>query len=338
MAKMFYTLEEAAEKLGVSADEVKGFAADGKLQQFRDRDRLMFKRDEVDKLVTQQAEEANDATDLTGSQFSDSGMPLADIGDTGAIDLLGETPAPGQQPSLEDTGKDLSALDDASSIPLADSQGSGTPADAAARTGGGSGFDLEDSAGGTGISVFESGEIEPVDPLAQTRPQTGAGGGDDTDLSLDSISSGSGLLDLTHEHDDTSLGVELDEIMPQDTATGSAIAAGAAGSTAASAILEEMASEGGPSMEAATPLAASAYAAEAYDPQGSSMSAGLLIGAVTALMLAFIAAVAGLMGAPSAIAALIGTSTGSVLAWAGGVLVFSLVLGGIGFVLGKSQA
>lgn len=194
---------------------------------------------------------------------------------------------------------------------------------------------MEDTAGGTGISVFDSGEIEPVDPLAQTRPQTG--GADETDLSLDSISSGSGLLDLTHEHDDTSLGVELDEIMPQDTATGSAIAAGAAGSTAASAILEEMASEGGPTAEPAMPLAA-AYAGEVYDPQASLMSAGLLIGAMIALLLAFMAAVAGLMGAPSAIAALIGSSTGSVLGWAAGVLVFSLVLGGIGFVLGKSQA
>jgi excisionase family DNA binding protein len=330
MAKMFYTLEEAAEKLGVSDDEVKGFAADGKLQQFRDRDRLMFKRDEVDQMVTQQAAEASDATDLTGSQFSDSGMPLTEIGDTGAIDLMSDTPAPGQQPSLADTDAALGSLGDESSIPLADSQ------EGKAAAASGSGFDMEDTAGGTGISVFESGEIEAVDPLAQTQPQSG-GSGDDTDLSLDSISSGSGLLDLTHEHDDTSLGVELDEIMPQDTAAGSAIAAGAAGSTAASAILEEIGSEGGPSVESVAPLAA-AFAVEAYDPQSSFMSAGLLIGAMIALLLAFMAALAGLMGAPSAIAGLIGSSTGSVLAWAGGVLVFSLVLGGIGFVLGKSQA
>ncbi|MEM1027267.1 MAG: excisionase family DNA-binding protein [Planctomycetota bacterium] len=51
MAKMFYTLDEAAEKLGVQPDAVKEMAAEGKLQQFRDRDKLMFKRDQVDGLA-----------------------------------------------------------------------------------------------------------------------------------------------------------------------------------------------------------------------------------------------------------------------------------------------
>ena len=50
MAKMFYTLEEAAQTLGVSADQIKQMAEQGKLQQFRDRDKLMFKREQVDQL------------------------------------------------------------------------------------------------------------------------------------------------------------------------------------------------------------------------------------------------------------------------------------------------
>ena len=51
MAKMFYTLEETAEKLGLSDEQVKGLASEGKLQQFRDRDKLMFKREQVDLLA-----------------------------------------------------------------------------------------------------------------------------------------------------------------------------------------------------------------------------------------------------------------------------------------------
>lgn len=51
MAKMFYTMEEAAQRLGMSEDEVKALAESGQLQEFRDRDRLVFKVDQVDLLA-----------------------------------------------------------------------------------------------------------------------------------------------------------------------------------------------------------------------------------------------------------------------------------------------
>jgi hypothetical protein len=51
MAKMFYTMEEAAQRLGMSEDEVKSLAESGQLQEFRDRDRLVFKVDQVDLLA-----------------------------------------------------------------------------------------------------------------------------------------------------------------------------------------------------------------------------------------------------------------------------------------------
>ena len=43
MAKMFYTLDEAAAKLGMSESDVQSLAESGQLQEFRDRDKLMFK-------------------------------------------------------------------------------------------------------------------------------------------------------------------------------------------------------------------------------------------------------------------------------------------------------
>ncbi|MCG8508947.1 MAG: helix-turn-helix domain-containing protein, partial [Rhodospirillales bacterium] len=78
MAKMFYTLEEAAEKLGLDENAVKDMAQSGKLQQFRDRDKLMFKRDQVDAMVGPAAGE---------SGLDESGIPLMSSGDTDAIDL-----------------------------------------------------------------------------------------------------------------------------------------------------------------------------------------------------------------------------------------------------------
>lgn len=50
MAKMFYTLEEAAKKLNVLPDKVREMASNGQLQEFRDRDKLVFKREQVDML------------------------------------------------------------------------------------------------------------------------------------------------------------------------------------------------------------------------------------------------------------------------------------------------
>ena len=51
MAKMFYTMEEAAQKLDMSSEEVQSLAESGQLQEFRDRDRLVFKVDQVDLLA-----------------------------------------------------------------------------------------------------------------------------------------------------------------------------------------------------------------------------------------------------------------------------------------------
>ncbi len=52
MAKMFYTTDEAAQKLGVSGDQLKQLVTDSKLREFRDGARVMFKVDQVDKLFS----------------------------------------------------------------------------------------------------------------------------------------------------------------------------------------------------------------------------------------------------------------------------------------------
>ncbi len=63
-----------------------------------------------------------------------------------------------------------------------------------------------------GISVFDEDEIEiDVDPMAKTHVAPSV----EDQISLEGVGSGSGLLDLTRESDDTSLGAELlDEIYP----------------------------------------------------------------------------------------------------------------------------
>src|SRR5690606_27723228 len=87
--------------------------------------------------------------------------------------------------------------------------------DLIAETGGNLKPESPKTATATGISVFDADEIGDADPMAQTQI-TSSFVSDDDELSLESVGSGSGLLDLTRESDDTSLGaVELlEDIAP----------------------------------------------------------------------------------------------------------------------------
>jgi len=51
MAGMFYSLQEAAEKLNLTEDQLKEFVQEGKLREFRDGPNLLFKVDEVEALI-----------------------------------------------------------------------------------------------------------------------------------------------------------------------------------------------------------------------------------------------------------------------------------------------
>ena len=57
MAGMFYSLQEAAEKLNKTEDEIKQLVQEGKLREFRDGTNLLFKVDEVEALISDVGEE-----------------------------------------------------------------------------------------------------------------------------------------------------------------------------------------------------------------------------------------------------------------------------------------
>src|SRR5438477_6702815 len=97
MAKMFYTLEETKSALGKSEEEIKQFARDGRLREFRDGPRLMFKADQVEQLRSELA--GMDAVDLG---VSDSG---------GMINLVDTTGASGTSITLADAGDTAAGTD-----------------------------------------------------------------------------------------------------------------------------------------------------------------------------------------------------------------------------------
>ena len=91
MAKMFYSLEEAAQKLGMDVDDVKALTESGQLQEFRDQDKIMLKVEQVDLL-------AGDNDDSGGM------IPLADSGEIEPISMSGSDSMPALDADSDQTG------------------------------------------------------------------------------------------------------------------------------------------------------------------------------------------------------------------------------------------
>src|SRR3978361_1575585 len=89
MAKMFYTLEEAKATLGKGEEDIKQYAREGRLREFRDGPRLLFKADQVEQLKSE----------LVGGDQVDLGV--SDSG--GLIGLVDTTGASGTSITLSDT-------------------------------------------------------------------------------------------------------------------------------------------------------------------------------------------------------------------------------------------
>ncbi len=224
MAKMYYTLEEAIAKLGCNEDALKQAVRDGDLREFRDAGSVNYKADEIDALAVS-GKLGGGAPPLTDPELSaslgpielaDTGNPMPDlsVGSSIGIDDTGISLG-GSGGDTASDGTDLPMAPDASGLNLA--LGSGdmlslddddTQSDATS-----AGKSKEDTVvSSVGVSVFDEEDLdESADPLAKTVMSGTAGG-----TGLEDVGSGgSGLLDLTRESDDTSLGAELlDEIYP----------------------------------------------------------------------------------------------------------------------------
>jgi hypothetical protein len=185
---------------------------------------LMFKADQVDALKSQIGggmEIADSGAPIgladtgggsrTGLDLTehDSGMSsgLAGISGSGLGSGLAGSPGSGMMNLKEDTAlaADLGLSGTVGGIPSPGRSGTAAGSFAGASAGGTAGSRH-------GINVFGDDTHMPADPMAQTALP---GSGSMADLNLEGIGSGSGLLDLTRESDETSLGAELlDEISP----------------------------------------------------------------------------------------------------------------------------
>lgn len=181
MAGMFYTLQEAMQKLGKTEDQLKETVKKGELREYRDGTKVLYKQEEVNKLA-QNAE----PIDLV----ADSELNL-ELEQTSEIQL---TPDDSTPPKTKDSegGFGLSQMGD---LTMADT-----------------------NVGTVGINVL-GGTDDLYKITADTKAETKAVDAEeveslDADANLESVGSGSGLLDLSLQADDTSLGAVLDDILP----------------------------------------------------------------------------------------------------------------------------
>jgi len=177
----YYTLEQVQEKLGLNEERVKQLVQTGQLREFRDAGKVVFQAQEVDNLASKQ--------------------------DSGEISLepVEEEEAGGSAAGL--TGSDVISLEEVDDLESKGGTRAGAKDDTVITS--------------VGISVFDDEELASAaaaDPMAKTQISKQS---EEPEIPLESVgSSGSGLLDLTRESDDTSLGAELlDEIYPEEEET-----------------------------------------------------------------------------------------------------------------------
>lgn len=142
MAKMFYSLEEAATKLGMDVAEVQSLAESGQLQEFRDRDKLMFKVEQVDLLA------GDDDDDIVLSEDTAQGIDPISLSASGSASAFNIS----MESANDATGVSIFEPEDGS--------GADANADTLVSGGGLSGFAMDAGASGSGLAQLA---FEPDD-------------------------------------------------------------------------------------------------------------------------------------------------------------------------------
>ncbi|MFA5239113.1 MAG: helix-turn-helix domain-containing protein [Phycisphaerae bacterium] len=274
MAGMFYSLQEVSAKLNKTEDEVKEIIKQGRLREFRDGSNLLFKVDEVESLMS-------DTSMTTSKKSSAKGKQAPEEDEIFLAPEAGESDG---ADTTATTGKGINVLGEADDdYKLADDTLSATKAVADA------GSLADDILGETKAASGGEASLEEIEE----------------DVNLDTFGSGSGLLDLSLQADDTSLGGILDEIYTPEGDDKKEAAEASAVDVAAAA--EQMMPDAGftePELTAGAPVMAQAYAEPAPDVMSNALGIMLFL-PLLAVIYTAIVAVAGFNNMmPSALTAI----------------------------------
>jgi hypothetical protein len=306
MAGMFYSIQEVAAKLGKSEDEVRQIVKSGRLREFRDGPNLLFKVDEVTSLLSD--------TSFTGVRPPEKpAAPKSEEAEAEEILLASDGPAKDSE-ELQLTDADTQIVEEGIKV-LGDT-------DSLGKDGNEETFKTSGSGSGPGTPGKEA-SLEEIEK----------------DVSLDTFGSGSGLLDLSLQADDTSLGGILDEIYTpggEGKAPAAAEPAAEAAEGAAGSALEIAAeADQFPEPQAPAPALASAmaYAEPAPDAMSNALGIMLFIPLAAVIYTAMVA-VAGFSNLNPAILKM---SQGFIWYIAIGMAVASVLIMAVGASMGREK-
>jgi excisionase family DNA binding protein len=331
MAKMFYSTEEAATRLNLTPEKMKELVEQNKLREFRDGTRVMFKVDQVDRI----------ASEAEGGSAGDSGGPI-DLEPMSATGVAAAMASSDTNTPLKSPDSSGSLGVQSSAAGLKGGTAAGGSAAAGTAAGGSAAGNSKTGTSAPGVKVFGESEVQAADPRSQTQISSGV----DESVSpsgLDAVGSGSGLLDLTRESDNTSLGAELlEEIYPGEQG-----ASGKSGIGSSSSVFDQTASgsaESGigsatPSSAAASDLGVSSAVLPTYpsvvessDPV-AGLFGGFALAAVVVMLLAGIVGAAAFEGYTPDWVNMLGSNF---LLFVGVLVVITLLMTFVGFFAGRS--
>lgn len=343
MAGMFYSLQEVIEKMQITKERIDELVRDGRLREFRDGANLLFKVDEVEALMAdtsfmgaQQPSPPEPQTDqeplLIDLEPAESEPEPADLSEADTGDIGGEetivpevseaAAAPPVEAAANISGQEAEVTEEISLEPeFAESSQKGlSDADTILAD---EGTDL--------LSETDAAQETGADLLGATKAESDQASLEqiEEDINLDTFGSGSGLLDLSLQADDTSLGGVLDEIYTSegDEEKGSGEVSAAGVTAEAEEILSD---EGLPAAEPAAVAMVPMYA-EAQ-PDAISNAFGLVL--FVPLLVVIYTAIVVLAGFNNIMPFVVEQTKGMIWYIAIGLAVLALVIIGVPFMLG----
>jgi hypothetical protein len=303
MAGMFYSLKEVMAKMNKTEDEIAALVKQGRLREFRDGPNVLFKIDEVEALMSDTTFVAVQKSAAKPKEDEEVELVIEGEEETPKSDADTTAVASEGINVLGETDAEISLTDDT----LAATRASGATAI------------IEGALSGTKPGTTGEASLEELEQ----------------NVNLDTFGSGSGLLDLSLQADDTSLGGILDEIYTPEGEGGKEAKEGSEIELAAEAgqLKEQsVAAEAVPAEEAAVaavPEAAAAYI-EPMPDTADKMLGIMLFVPLLAVVYAIIVAMAGQKEIASSVLALKG------LTWpiVGGAALITAVLSAMAFMGG----
>ena len=273
--KMYYTEDEAAAKLGCSVDQLSQYVKEEKIRVFKDGLKNMYNAEEVDALAGDTGL-ASGLADLTPADDEDIVLTPADSSVDSEVEISLSTAGEETDVGMQEAGSPISLDASGSTSGLVDAVDLSTEAEELSEG------DKDDTAlAAEGESIFDTSdfEAEGADAMAQTQVSPSL----EEQIAMEGVGSGSGLLDLTRESDDTSLGAEILEHIDADA-------------EAAPELIEESIDDDLSSLAQPTPPSLVEPVVMEEDDPTVGLFSGALVGSAIVAMISAAMALAGLTG------------------------------------------